>query len=715
MVLAPEHPLVPQVTSDECKQRIQQYIEETSHKTELERKEGEKHKTGSFTGAHAINPATKKKIPIWIADYVLSSYGTGAIMAVPAHDERDYEFAQKFDLPIQPVILPDFGDPLPDEEPVQGAVVTAYDPNTDKYLALDKWANGVGLVGGGRHQNESFEDCAKRELLEETGIDEVESWIRLGEPVYSHYYNNLKKVNKRSLGQGYLAIVDSSKKTKKLALEAHENFKAAWMEMGDILAGIERLRPSKGSGGVEHWIEMCHRAQKAATEYKEGRTYQDDIYVGEGVLINSGKYDGMDSAEAREKIVADLAKEKIAKEQVNYRLRDWLISRQRYWGTPIPIIYCEKCGIQPIPEADLPIILPEDVEFELTGRSPLLERADFVNTKCPNCSGAAKRETDTMDTFVDSSWYFIRYLDNKNNKAAFDTELINKWMPMDHYIGGIEHAILHLLYARFVTKFLHDYHGLNFEEPFKKLTNQGLILGPDGQKMSKSKGNVVNPDEQVNSYGADSLRLYLMFMGPYDQGGPYDMSGIAGSRRFLDRFWTLLGEFLESESGNDLHDLEITAAVHKTIKKVTQDLEKLDFNTAIAAMMGLVNELYKIKARDGVSQSAGWRFALETMTQLLAPLAPHITEEIWESLGHQSSIHISNWPLWDEKLVAEEIITLAVQVNGKVRSEIVVAADVSEAEAITAAKADEKVAPYIEGQKIKKQIYVPGRLVSLVI
>jgi leucyl-tRNA synthetase len=550
MVLAPEHPLVTKIVSDDCRPRVEQYIEETSRKTELERKE-EKHKTGAFTGAYAINPANKEKIPIWIADYVLSGYGTGAIMAVPAHDERDGEFAQKFELPIQEVI----------EKP-------------------------------------------------------------------------------------------------------------------------------EGSEG---------------------------FYIGEGKVINSGKYDGLDSAEAREKIIADLAEHKAAKEQTNYKLRDWLISRQRYWGTPIPIIYCEDCGTVPVPEADLPVILPEDVEFELSGQSPLIHREDFVNTKCPKCGKPAKRETDTMDTFVCSSWYFMRYLDNKNAKAPFDVELINKWMPMDHYIGGIEHAILHLLYARFVTKFLHDHHGLGFEEPFKKLTNQGIILGPDGQKMSKSRGNVVNPDEMVNSYGADSLRLYLMFMGPYEQGGPYDMGGIAGTRRFLERLWALAGEFSEASSGTHQKDLEIIAAAHKTIKKVTKDLETLGFNTAIAAMMELINELYKIKVEEPLNQSDGWRFALETLTQLLAPMAPHITEELWKDLGHEESVHVSNWPLWDEKLVTEEVITLAVQVNGKVRSEIVVETDISEADAIEAAKNDEKVAPHLEGKTIKKAIYVPGRLVSLVV
>jgi leucyl-tRNA synthetase len=709
MVLAPEHPLVKTIASEECRARVEQYIEETSHKTELERKEAEKHKTGSFTGAYAINPATKKKIPIWIADYVLSSYGTGAIMAVPAHDERDYEFASKFNLPIEEVVVQEFGEPHPKETKVKGVGVIAYDPQTKLYLGLDEWNDGIGIVGGGREDGETFEETARRELSEEAGIYEIKQLIQLGGPTYSHYYNDLKDSYRSSFTYQYLAIVDGSK-TKGTKHEAHEKFKPAWMSPEELRAGIERV-----GGGVSHWLELIYRAEAAVAAFEKDQPYNPEPYTGEGRLINSGEFNGMSSFEAREKIVKSLAQEGVAKEQTNYRLRDWLISRQRYWGTPIPIIYCDNCGIVPGPEKDLPVILPEDVEFELTGRSPLLDREDFVNTKCPNCGGDAKRETDTMDTFVDSSWYFLRYIDSQNHKALFDTDLVNQWAPVDHYIGGIEHAILHLMYARFITKFLYDYHGISFEEPFKKLTNQGLILGPDGQKMSKSKGNVVNPDEQVNSYGADSLRLYLMFMGPYDQGGPYDMSGIAGTRRFLERIWVLLGEFLKSSNSGNSKDIETTAAVHRTIKKVTQDLEKLNFNTAIAAMMNLVNELYKIKAEKPITKSAGWRFALESLTQLLAPFAPHITEEIWESLGHGSSVHVSNWPVWDEKLVAEEVITLAVQINGKVRSEIVVNADVTEEEAIKAAKEEGKIAAQIEGKTIKKTIYVPGRLVSLVV
>ena len=557
MVLAPEHPLVEKLTADEQKSAVTQYVAKASRKTELERKEAEKEKTGVFTGSYAVNPANKEKIPIWIADYVLMSYGTGAIMAVPAHDGRDWDFAKKHDLPIIQVYDQDGANP-------------------------------------------------------------------------------------------------------------------------------------------------------------------DSYYTDEGVVKNSGPYDGMPTSEMREKIVADLAKKGLANEETQYRLRDWLISRQRYWGPPIPVIYCDKCGIQPVPEEDLPVLLPEDVEFTPTGQSPLLQDEKFVNTKCPSCGGPARRETDTMDTFVDSSWYFLRYPSPRYKKGPFDPGTISRWGPVDHYIGGIEHAILHLLYARFITMFLHDHHGLPFEEPFIKLSNQGIILGPDGHKMSKSRGNVVSPDEQVTSYGADSLRLYMMFMGPYDQGGPYNQGGIAGTRRFLDRLWTLAFEFLgakqESKGHNAELEVQIKRPVHKAIKRVSQDLEELGFNTAIAALMECVNELYKIKSKHNFALAhEAWRDGLITLIQLLAPFAPHISEELWEELGQSGSAHVSKWPAWDESLITEETMTLAVQVNGKVRSEIIVPTDINETEAIETAKKDAKIAKFIAGKKLKKAIYVPNRLISLVI
>jgi leucyl-tRNA synthetase len=550
MVLAPEHPLVKKITTSKQKQQVERYRKETLGKTELDRKEAEKEKSGVLTGAYAVNPVNDKKIPIWIADYVLMSYGTGAIMAVPAHDERDHEFAKKFELPVVEV--------------------------------------------------------------------------------------------------------------------------------------IEKPKDYKG------------------------------CYAGEGKVINSGDYSGLPSGEMREKIVADLAKKKVASEQVNYKLRDWLISRQRYWGAPIPIVYCDDCGTLPVAEDQLPVKLPEDVEFMPTGQSPLVTREDFVKIDCPKCKKPARRETDTMDTFVDSSWYFLRYPDKKYDKGAFSLEAVNKWGPLDHYIGGIEHAILHLLYARYITKFLKDHHGLAFDEPFKKLSNQGIILGPDDDKMSKSKGNVVSPDEQVNSYGADSLRLYLMFMGPYDQGGPYSFGGIAGVRRFLDRLWNLTQEVIEAEANTEEHDSEaLNSITHKTIKKVSEDLHEMRFNTAISTMMEMTNELYKLKEKLSTS-SVELKKSVLTILQLIAPFAPHFAEELWAQMGEKESIHLSSWPVHDEKYLEKTEINIVVQVNGKVRANIQMPADASKESIIETAQTNEKVAPYLKENDIRKTIYVPQKLVNFV-
>lgn len=554
MVVAPEHPIVEQIATKSQLGEIKKYIENTKAKTELDRKQDEKEKSGVFTGGYAINPVTKEKIPIWIADYVLMSYGTGAIMAVPSNDERDMEFAVKYDLPV---------------------------------------------------------------------------------------------------------------------------------------------------------IEVIKDHQK-----------QDPRQYGiEGEMVNSDKYNGMRSEEAREAIVKDLESEGIAKEKVNYKIRDWLVSRQRYWGAPIPIVYCEKDGEVPIPYDQLPVELPEDVEFEPTGRSPLTLSEEFVNTACPKCGGKAKRETDTLDTFVDSSWYFLRYPNTQYEDGPFDPEAVAKWREVDHYIGGVEHAILHLLYARFITKVLADYADLPFEEPFKKLTNQGIILGPDGLKMSKSKGNVVDPDEQVSSYGTDSLRLYLMFMGPYDQGGPYSMTGITGTRRFIDRVWTLVDEFVddESEDKKGMQDAELKAATHKTVKKVTEDLHKISFNTAISSLMQFVNVLNEIKGRESYADNQAWRETLEILVTMLAPFTPHVTEEMWQMLGHDDSVHTQGWPVWDEELVKEEFVTIVVQVNGKVRANIEMPADVSDDDMVESAKKNEKVSEYLKNGEVVKAVTVPGKLVNFVV
>ncbi|HEY5549759.1 MAG TPA: leucine--tRNA ligase [Candidatus Saccharimonadales bacterium] len=582
MVLAPEHPLVDKITTDKQKTEVEAYVKATANKTELDRKEAEKDKTGVFIGAYAINPGNKEKIPIWIADYVLMSYGTGAIMGVPAHDGRDWTFAKEFDLKIELVIDP-------------------YDDSPE---------------------------------LTQVPVPELN-----GPP-------NLEK----------------TREAKKKAIQ-------------------------------------------------NGSMY----FTSEGRLINSGKYNGMDSAEARDRIAVELGKPK-----TEYRLRDWTISRQRYWGCPIPIIYCDKDGIVPVPEEDLPVLLPETVKFKPTGQSPLKDLPEFVNIKCPKCGGEAQRETDTFDTFIDSSWYFLRFTDPHNNKVPFSKEKVDFWLPVDSYIGGAEHAVVHLLYARFWMKALADVGLVSSEEPFLGLRNQGMIGGADGRKMGKRYGNVVTPDELIaQGYGADALRLYELFIGPYNQGVDWNPRGIAGTYRFLDRLWTLTFEFLgaskKAEGHNTELEVQIKRIVHKTVKRVSKDQEELGFNTAIAALMECVNELYKIKSKHNfVLAYDAWRDGIITLIQLLAPFAPHITEELWEELGQSGSVHVSKWPAWDESLIAEETMTLAIQINGKVRAEIEVPADIGEAEAIQLAKTEVKVMELLTGKEIKKAIYIPGRLVSLV-
>lgn len=553
LVLAPEHKILNKLSSSE---EVEDYIKKAGLKSEIERMETEREKTGVFTGFYATNPANNQKIPVWVADYVLPGYGTGAIMAVPAHDERDWEFAKKFKLPIKKVIE---GGKLP--------------------------------------------------------------------------------------------------------------------------------------------------------------------FIGEGEIVNSDNYDGLDSSAMREKIVANLAKKGFVKEKINYKIRDWLISRQRYWGAPIPIIHCPKDGAVPVPDKDLPVILPDMKSYEPSGdgRSPLAKVPEFMNVKCPKCGGKAERETDTMDGFACSSWYFLRFADPRNDKKPFDKSKVDFWLPVDDYIGGAEHAVMHLLYARFWTKVMFDEKLIDFDEPFTTLRNQGMILAPDGRKMSKSWNNTIEPDELIKQgYGADSIRLMELFIGPWNQSAAWSVEGLGGTFRFLQRTWTLVGEFLKSKSANEGHnselEVQIARTVHRATKKVSQDMQRLGFNTAIAALMECVNELYKMKSQHNFSLARSvWQENLEKFIQLLAPFAPHITEELWEQLGNKDSVHLSQWPAWDEDLVKEQLVTLAVQINGKVRSEIMVAADMDEAAVIETAKNDDKVAKIITGKTVKKAIYVPGRLVSIVV
>ena len=555
LVLAPEHPMVEELITDENRQKVKEYKKATEAKSDIERQETNREKTGVFTGSYAVNPATKEKIPVYISDYVLVGYGTGAIMAVPAHDQRDYDFAMQFNLSIKQVV-----------------------------------------------------------------------------------------------------------------------------------EGDEKL--------------------------------EDHAIVAEGKMINSGKYDGLPSSEAREKIVADLEHNKTAKEVTNYRMRDWLISRQRYWGAPIPIIHCDDCGAVAVKEEDLPVLLPDMDNFEPSGdgRSPLANDQDFINTKCPKCGKDAKRETDTMDGFACSSWYFLRFADPKNNEKAFEKSLSDLWLPVDEYIGGAEHAVMHLLYARFWTKVMFDEGLINFKEPFTALRNQGMILAPDGNKMSKSKGNTIEPDDLIsNGYGADSIRILELFLGPWDQSVNWSTEGLSGTYKFLQRVWNITTKNLDAFKSKEMHaDKEIEMLKNKLVMKVTKDIEKMSFNTAIAAMMQFVNEMYLIEAKGNFSKFS-FAAALSDLLLVLAPFAPHITEELWHDIGNKESIHLQNWPKYDVKLTQSEKVKLVVQINGKLRDLIEAENNLTDEQIQQLAMNSEKVKPHLSGKTLKKVIVVKNKLVNFVI
>ena len=557
LVLAPEHPLVSDLTTDGQRSVVAAYANQARQTSEIDRLSTDKEKTGVPLGSYAVNRLNGERIPIFIADYVLTTYGTGAVMGVPAHDERDFAFARKYGLPIRTVI----------------------------------------------------------------------------------------------------ASID-------------------W----------------DGSEPAE-------------------------AYLGEGFMTSSGKYEGMTDQEGIAAIADDIEKNGWGHRAISYRLRDWLISRQRYWGTPIPMIYCGGCGIVPVPESALPVLLPEDAEFKPTGESPLAENEEFRNVTCPRCSGPARRETDTMDTFFDSSWYLLRYVSPKYADGPFDPQLLREWLPVDQYTGGAEHAVLHLLYSRFFVKAMRDTGLVDFDEPFLRLFNQGIILGSDHEKMSKSRGNVVNPDDVVSVMGADAVRCFLMFIGPWDQGGPWSDVGSNGVARWLNRVWGLVernSQDLDSARTDPQAVRDTIRILHQTVRKCYNDLDRFKFNTAIAALMELVNHLSRVWAEASIDPDT-WRECVEKFLLMLAPIAPHVSEEMWELTGHPYSIHQQVFPTWDDALAAEETITLVVQVNGKVRDRIEVPANIDEPTAQELALASSKVQPYTEGKVINKAIYVPGRLVNVVV
>ena len=557
MVLAPEHPLVEKLVTEERRSEVDDYVDQARRQTEMERLAAEKEKTGVFLGSYVTNHLNGESVPIFIADYALMSYGTGAVMGVPAHDQRDFEFAKRYGLPIRVVIAP---------------------PDWDG---------------------------------------------------------------------------------------------------GDL----------------------------------------PEAYLGEGTMVNSGQFDGQPSGEGMINIADFVESRNWGRRTVSYRLRDWLISRQRYWGTPIPMVYCGKCGTVPVSEDDLPVLLPPDAEFKPTGESPLALNEDFVNVVCPRCGESARRETDTMDTFVDSSWYMERFTDPDYERGPFDPQALRDWMPVDQYTGGAEHAVMHLLYARFFTKALRGMGLVEFDEPFLRLFNQGVILGEDHEKMSKSRGNVVNPDDYVELLGADSVRCFLMFLGPWDQGGPWSTSGINGTARWLNRVWEICQHDPSNldetpTEGKAVRDL--VRGLHQTVKKCYTDLERFKFNTAIASLMEFSNDLNRVRT-DGTVDSSTWRECVERLLLMLAPFAPHLAEELWERTGHPFSIHDQTFPQWDEELAAEEEITLVVQVNGRLRDKIQVPMGIEEEEAKRLALSSPKVLVYTNNKHVDRTVYVPGRLVNVVV
>ncbi|HMN01411.1 MAG TPA: leucine--tRNA ligase [Geobacter anodireducens] len=565
MSLAPEHPQALELTTPERRAEVEAFIDKVKKTDKIKRTAEDFEKEGVFTGAYCINPVTNLRMPVYLANFVLLDYGTGAVMAVPTHDQRDFEFARTYDLPLQVVIQPE-------GETLDPAAMTA-------------------------------------------------------------------------------------------------------------------------------------------------------AYTEVGTMVNSGPFDGMRSDAAKEKIADYLEKEGIGTKTVNYRLRDWGISRQRYWGNPIPVINCDICGVVPVPDKDLPVVLPMDAEFTGEGGNPLARVESFVNVTCPQCGAEARRETDTMDTFVQSSWYFLRYCCPDFASGPIDRARAGYWMPVDQYIGGIEHAVLHLLYSRFFTKALRDLGYVTAAEPFKNLLTQGMVI-KDGAKMSKSKGNVVDPDALIERYGADTARLFTLFASPPEKDLDWSDQGVEGSFRFLNRVWRLVFEVLPfigsavkpdpASLGDGARDLRRT--VHKTIRKVTDDLdERFHFNTAISAVMELVNAIQSFEPKNAPENAPVLREAVESVVQLLAPFVPHVAEELWESLGHQGGVEAAGWPSYDPDATVEEELLIVVQVNGKLRGKVTVAVGAGEEQVKAAAFADDKVKPWLDGKQIRKAIYVPGKLLNIVV
>lgn len=676
MVLAPEHELVKQ-NKDKISNwnKVAAYIKTAKQKAEQDRLDDTKEKTGvKLEGITATNPANGEEIPVYIADYVLASYGTGAIMAVPAHDERDNAFAEKYNIPIKQVVRKVFGEPLPNPVPRVAVGAYIYDPETDKYLFIySKEFSRYGTVFGGLDDGETYETAAVREALEETGYQT--KFVKfVTDELESHFYHPGKDENRSLISRTVLLELTSNEQTE-IAPEELEKHKLEWLTLAEAKQKLTNERDIFD-------LEMLESPE---------------VFTSNGTLCNSEEFDGMKSEEAKVAIT-----EKVGGKMTNtYRLRDWSVGRQRYWGVPIPIVYDPEGKAHAIPEEHLPWLLPEDVDFKPTGEPPLAKSEELKKRTEEIFGEGWTPEVETLDTFVDSSWYFLRYIDPNNNESFCSKEAQQDWMPINIYFGGAEHTTMHLLYSRFWQKALKDLGYIEDNEPYTRRINRGLILGPDGNKMSKSKGNVIDPDDHVKTVGADSVKMYLAFMGPYGETAnyPWDMGGIAGIRRFLERVYGLAEHITDSEPA------EVTKQLHKTILKVSKDVPEFKFNTSISAMMVFVNLVEK----NCITEES-----YELFLRTLAPFAAHLTEELWEQRGKSDSIHLQSFPTFDPDLAKDDAVTIGVQINGKVRGDITISPEATEEEALTAVKANETLNTKLTGEIIKV-IYKPGRILNLII
>lgn len=687
LVLAPEHPWVARALAHKTilqnNDEVAAYVNAAMRKTELERQETKEKSGVELKGVKARNPATGEDIPIHVADYVLGGYGTGAIMAVPAHDERDYEFATKFGLPVRQVIRPVFGwENKMKGEMVYRDTVSAVVRRKDGNVMLLNWPKNkwITTVIGGIEAGETPAETAEREVLEETGY-KAKAVFTSPITIESFFYADHKQEWRWRVDTPVLLEL-TDEEPGEVASEEREKHTPLW------------VTPEEARNSI------MYGNNKLAVDLALGRigAYTEPLFGERAALVGSGDFDGMTPEEAKHAMT-----ETFGRGKKTYRLRDWVVSRQRYWGVPIPVIHCEACGAVPVPDKDLPVLLPEVEDYlpEGSGKSPLAKAREWVEVSCPSCGGKAERETDTLDTFVDSSWYFLRYTDPKNTAEFAAREKQNAWMPVNLYSGGAEHTTMHVLYSRFWHKALYDLGFVADQEPYARRMNRSLIMGPDGQKMSKSRGNVIDPDEVVERLGADTVRMYLAFIGPYNEVGsyPWNPDGVVGVRRFIERVWKAEGYV--QDGPNDA----LERPLHKALKKVSEDNALLKFNTAISAMMIFLNALEKEK-RIGKGQ---W----ETFLKMLAPFAPHVAEELWHADGHDSSIHLESWPVFDPSLARDERATVAVQVSGKTRATVEVEAGADESAHEAAARA--AVAERLQGQEVVRVVVVRGRLVNFVL